>query len=49
MLVKDRMTPNPITITPDTPFSEAFRLIREKGIRHLPVVDHNQKLIGIGA
>jgi len=49
MLVKDRMTPNPITITPDTPFPEAFRLIREKGIRHLPVLDHNEKLIGIVA
>jgi len=49
MLVKDRMTPNPITITPDTPFSEAFRHIREKGIRHLPVLDHNEKLIGIVA
>ena len=49
MLVKDRMTPNPIIITPDTPFSEAFRHIREKGIRHLPVLDHNQKLIGIVA
>ncbi|MBL7199671.1 MAG: CBS domain-containing protein [Anaerolineae bacterium] len=47
MLVKDRMTPNPITITPDTTFPDAFRIIREKGIRYLPVVNKRGKLIGI--
>jgi acetoin utilization protein AcuB len=49
MLVKDRMTPNPVTITPDTSFPDAYRIIREKGIRHLPVVDKEEKLIGIVA
>jgi len=49
MLVKDRMTRNPVTITPDTSFPEAFRMIREKRIRHLPVVDEQGKLIGIVA
>ena len=49
MLVKDRMTPNPVTITPDTSFPDAFRIIREKRIRHLPVVDKKGKLIGIVA
>lgn len=49
MLVKDRMTPNPITITSDTSFLEAFRIIREKGIRHLPVMDKKEKLVGIVA
>lgn len=49
MLVKHRMTPNPVTVTPETSFSDAFRLIREKGIRHLPVVDKKGKLIGIVA
>jgi acetoin utilization protein AcuB len=49
MLVKDRMTPNPITITQDTSFTDAFRILREKGIRHLPVVDKKGKLIGIVA
>ncbi len=47
MLVKDRMTPNPVTITPDTSFPDAFRIIREKRIRHLPVVDKKGKLVGI--
>ena len=49
MLVKDRMTPNPVTITPDITFPEAFRIIHEKNIRHLPVVDKKGKLIGIVA
>ena len=47
MLVRHRMTPNPITITPDTSFPDAFRIIREKGTRYLPVVDKKGKLTGI--
>ena len=47
MLVKDRMTSDPITITPDTSFPDAFRIIREKGIRYLPVVDKRGRLTGI--
>jgi CBS domain-containing protein len=39
------MTPHPITITPDTSFPEAFHILREKGIRHLPVVDKKGKLV----
>lgn len=49
MLVRDRMTPNPVTITPDTSFTRAFRIIREKGIGHLPIVDKKGKLVGIVA
>lgn len=49
MLVKDRMTPNPVTITPDVPFPEAFRIIHERNFRHLPVVDDKGKLIGVVA
>jgi acetoin utilization protein AcuB len=49
MLVKDRMTPNPITIEPDTPFTDAFRILRENKIRHLPVVDKKGTLLGIVA
>jgi acetoin utilization protein AcuB len=49
MLVKDRMTPDPITITPDTSFPDAFRTLREEGIRHLPVVDKKGNLVGIVA
>ncbi len=47
MLVKDRMTPNPTTVTPDTPFFEAMRIMGERRFRHLPVVDRRAKLVGI--
>lgn len=47
MLVKDRMTSDLIAITPVTSFPEGFRIMRERGIRHLPVVDDRGKLIGI--
>jgi acetoin utilization protein AcuB len=46
MLVKDRMTPNPVTITQDTYFLEAMRIMGERGFRHLPVM-HRKKLVGI--
>lgn len=49
MLVKDRMTLDPETVTPDTSFPEAFHLMREKRIRHLPVVDEEGKLLGVVA
>jgi acetoin utilization protein AcuB len=49
MLVKDRMTIDPVTVAPETTFPEAFELIREKGIRHLPVMDKGGKLIGVVA
>ena len=49
MLVKDRMTLTPVTVTPDTSFPEAFRIIKERAIRHLPVVDEQQELIGVVA
>ena len=49
MLVKDRMTPKPVTITPEASFPEAFALIREKNVRHLPVVDKQGSLLGIVA
>jgi acetoin utilization protein AcuB len=47
MLVKDRMTPNPVTVTLTTTFPEAFRILREKRIRHLPVVDDKGRLRGV--
>ena len=47
MLVQDRMTPNPVTVAPDTSFPEAFRIIRERAIRYLPVVNSKGKLVGI--
>ena len=47
MLVSDRMSAPAITISPDTPFQEAVRIMREKGFRRLPVVDKSSRLVGI--
>lgn len=47
MLVRDRMTPDPITITTDTSLKEALELVRSKSFRHLPVLDENGKLVGV--
>jgi acetoin utilization protein AcuB len=47
MFVKEFMTPDPIAITPDTAVPTALRLMREKKVRHLPIVDNHGKLLGI--
>ncbi|MFN3284110.1 MAG: CBS domain-containing protein [Pseudothermotoga sp.] len=46
MFVKDVMTQEVITVSPDSTFSEAMDLIRKKGIRRLPVVKDG-KVVGI--
>ena len=46
MLVKDKMTPRPITVTPDTPVSDALKRMRDGRFRRLPVV-LGDKLVGI--
>lgn len=47
MLVRERMTANPVVVNPDTSFEDALQLLREKKIRRLPVVDKNGNLVGI--
>jgi len=47
MLVRDRMTPNPTTVTTDTTLKDAIELVRSKPFRHLPVLDENGKLVGV--
>jgi len=47
MLVKDRMSPNPVTVTTDTSLKKALDLVRSSPFRHLPVLDENGKLVGI--
>jgi len=46
MLVEDIMRTAVVTITPKTSLSAAVRLMRQRGIRHLPVVD-DDVLVGI--
>ncbi|SDN87426.1 acetoin utilization protein AcuB [Desulfonauticus submarinus] len=47
MLIKDWMTKDVITVTPDTSMLKASKILKEKDIRRLPVVDDSGKLIGI--
>ena len=45
--VKDIMTREVITVTPDTEILKAARLLMEKRINGLPVVDDTGRLVGI--
>lgn len=47
MLVRELMTPNPVTVQPDTSVPEALRLMRQRKVRRLPVVDSQGRLVGI--
>lgn len=43
----DIMTTNVITVSPETYVEEAYDLMKESRIRHLPVVDRDGALVGI--
>ena len=45
-LVYEIMTPNPVTINPDFSVEDCMRLMTDRFIRHLPVMENNQ-LVGI--
>ncbi len=45
--MREKIQKNPVTISPEASFYEARNLIHEKGIRHLPVLDKNNSLVGI--
>jgi acetoin utilization protein AcuB len=47
MLVGKRMTPNPITVTPDVSIAEAMERMKRENVRRFPVVDKDRKLIGL--
>ena len=49
MLVGSRMTSHPITIADDTPIDEALKLMRDKNVRRLPVLNDKGDLVGIVA
>lgn len=46
-LVKSVMSGSPVTAGPDAPLRQAVNLMRERKIRHLPVVDEGGRLVGI--
>ena len=47
MLVGSRMTPNPITVTPDLSIAEAMEWMKRENVRRFPVLNKAGKLIGI--
>jgi acetoin utilization protein AcuB len=47
MLVIERMTSNPVTITAEISVGEALDIIKQRKVRHLPVVNERGALVGI--
>ncbi|BFR49309.1 CBS domain-containing protein [Nitratidesulfovibrio sp. HK-II] len=47
MLIREWMTKDVITVTPDTSMMKASKILKENRIRRLPVVDAEGRLIGI--
>jgi CBS domain-containing protein len=45
--VRDAMTPDPVTVTPETPVTEIAKIMIDKGIGGLPVIDSAGDLVGI--
>jgi acetoin utilization protein AcuB len=47
MLVKEIMTPHPVVIEPTMTVTKTERLMKEKNIRHLPVIDEGKGMVGL--
>jgi acetoin utilization protein AcuB len=47
MLVHERMSKHPITITEDTPINQAIKVMRDEKVRRLPVLSKKGELVGI--
>ena len=47
MKISDIMTRNPVWVNNDVPIRLAKRTMTEKGIKHLPVLDKNNLVVGI--
>ncbi|HCA95778.1 MAG TPA: phosphoribulokinase, partial [Cyanobacteria bacterium UBA9226] len=45
--VADIMSRNPIVVNPQTPIKEAMKILAERRISGLPVVDEAGKLVGV--
>ena len=44
VVVRAVMTPEPVCVTPGTPIVTALRLMQEKRIRHLPVIENDKPI-----
>ncbi len=49
MLVRERMSPHPVTIRSDADYKAALMLMQEHSLHHVPVLDGARKLIGVVA
>jgi len=49
MLVIERMTSNPVTITADISVGDALDTIKQRKVRHLPVINERGALVGIAS
>ena len=47
MLVYERMSRHPMTVTPNTPVEQALKRMHDEKVRRFPVVDDDGKLVGI--
>ena len=47
MNAKDVMTTEVVTVSPETTVQDVAKILSEKGISGAPVVDANQRLVGI--
>jgi len=47
MFVRDRMSRTPITITGDITVIDALNLMKAKSVRHLPVVNKDDRIVGM--
>jgi len=45
--IKEKMTPSPVSVKVDTSFKEVPKIFEKYKIRHLPVVDDNNRLMGL--
>ena len=45
--MREKIQRNPVTISPDTSFQEAKNVMQQNHVRHLPVVDKDNELMGL--
>jgi len=46
-LIRDHMTEAPVSVREDESVGLAYRLLREKNFRHLPVINEKHRVVGI--
>ena len=49
MLVRDRMSTHPVTINADADYKTALKLMQDRALHHVPVLDSENRLVGIVA